>query len=96
MIMSNTKQYQLYRGGATVDKYGQKTKKNYTPVKLVEVSTSLYSETNVNNPNYSDVTYIGIYLGENIFQEGDKLGSEFIVLKIIPCGRWTRLMLKEV
>lgn len=97
MITRNTRQFQLLRGGTTVDKYGQLIKAQYSPIGTVDVFTSLYSDTNLaNNPNYKEVTHIGIFYGENIFQEKDKLDDKFIVLKIVPCGRWTRLLLKEV
>lgn len=97
MITRNAKPYTLSRGGTTVNKYGQLLKEKYTPIGTVEVFTSLYSETNLaDNPNYKEVTHVGIFYGENIFQEKDKLDDKFIVMKIVPCGRWTRLLLKEV
>ena len=91
----------------TLNDYGEKvlstdstTKAKDTKDSINDVTAEMmvkqYSQTNVQDPRFVDVQYIGLTKAAISINEVVSIdGTDYMVLYVIPSGRYTQVMLKE-
>lgn len=79
------------------DAYGQKRKQGSTS-RTVEMFVKVYSQSNVSDVRYCDVTNIGLTYDASITDENQIVidGATYNVLYVIPSGRMYQILMKKV
>lgn len=79
------------------DAYGQKRKQGSTN-RTVEMFVKVYSQSNVSDVRYCDVTNIGLTYDTSITDENQIVidGATYNVLYVIPSGRMYQILMKKV
>lgn len=78
----------------TLNDYGEKVLS--TDSTTAEMMVKQYSQTNVQDPRFVDVQYIGLTKAAISINEVVSIdGTDYMVLYVIPSGRYTQVMLKE-
>lgn len=79
------------------DAYGQKRKQGST-TRTVEMVVKIYSQSNVSDVRYCDVTNIGLTYDTSITDENQIVidGATYNVLYVIPSGRMYQILMKKV
>lgn len=79
------------------DAYGQKRKLGST-TRTVEMFVKVYSQSNVSDIRYNDVTNIGLTKDSLITDENQIVidGATYNVLYVIPSGRLHQILMKKV
>lgn len=79
------------------DAYGQKRKQGSTS-RTVEMYVKVYSQSNVSDVRYCDVTNIGLTYDTSITDENQIVidGATYNVLYVIPSGRMYQILMKKV
>lgn len=79
------------------DAYGQKRKQGSTS-RTVEMFVKVYSQSNVSDVRYCDVTNIGLTYDTSITDENQIVidGATYNVLYVIPSGRMYQILMKKV
>lgn len=79
------------------DAYGQKRKQGST-TRTVEMFVKVYSQSNVSDVRYCDVTNIGLTYDTSITDENQIVidGATYNVLYVIPSGRMYQILMKKV
>lgn len=78
----------------TLNDYGEKVLS--TDSTTAEMMVKQYSQTNVQDPRFVDVEYIGLTKAAISINEVVSIdGTDYMVLYVIPSGRYTQVMLKE-
>ncbi len=79
------------------DAYGQKRKQGST-TRTVEMYVKVYSQSNVSDVRYCDVTNIGLTKDASITDENQIVidGATYNVLYVIPSGRMYQILMKKV
>lgn len=80
-----------------IDGYGQ-TKKNVKEKVASEMVVHIYSQTNVTNPKYVDIDYLGIYNPQvNISIDDDIIfnNNQCSVMYIVPANRYNIVYMKK-
>ena len=81
----------------TVDEYGQ-TKRYIKEEIASEMVVHIYSQTNVTNPKYVDIDYLGIYNPQvNISIDDDIIfnNNQCSVMYIVPANRYNIVYMKK-
>lgn len=79
------------------DAYGQKRKQGSTS-RTVEMFVKVYSQSNVSDVRYCDVTNIGLTYDASITDKNQIVidGATYNVLYVIPSGRMYQILMKKV
>lgn len=78
----------------TLSDYGEKVLS--TDSTTAEMMVKQYSQTNVQDPRFVDIEYIGLTKAAISINEVVSIdGTDYMVLYVIPSGRYTQVMLKE-
>lgn len=78
----------------TLNDYGEKVLS--TDSTTAEMMVKQYSQTNVQDPRFVDVEYICLTKAAISINEVVSIdGTDYMVLYVIPSGRYTQVMLKE-
>lgn len=79
------------------DAYGQKRKQGST-TRTVEMVVKIYTQSNVSDVRYCDVTNIGLTYDTSITDENQIIidGATYNVLYVIPSGRMYQILMKKV
>lgn len=82
---------------AGTDAYGQKRNLGST-TRTVEMMVKVYSQSNVSDVRYNDVTNIGLTKDSSITDENQIIidGVTYNVLYVIPSGRLHQVLMKKV
>ena len=79
----------------TLNDYGEKVLSTDSST-TAEMMVKQYSQTNVQDPRFVDVQYIGLTKAAISINEVVSIdGTDYMVLYVIPSGRYTQVMLKE-
>lgn len=79
------------------DAYGEKRKLGST-TRTVDMVVKIYSQTNVSDVRYCDITNIGLTYDASITDENQIIvnGATYDVLYVIPSGRLHQVLMKKV
>ena len=79
------------------DAYGEKRKLGST-TRTVDMVVKIYSQTNVSDVRYCDITNIGLTYDASITDENQIIvnGTTYDVLYVIPSGRLHQILMKKV
>lgn len=79
------------------DAYGEKRKLGST-TRTVDMVVKIYSQTNVSDVRYCDITNIGLTYDASITDENQIIvnGTTYDVLYVIPSGRLHQVLMKKV
>lgn len=79
------------------DAYGQKRQSGST-TRTVEMFVKVYSQSNVSDIRYTEVTNIGLTKDSSITDENQIVidGATYNVLYVIPSGRLHQVLMKKV
>ena len=77
--------------------YGEKRKLGST-TRTVDMVVKIYSQTNVSDVRYCDITNIGLTYDASITDENQIIvdGTTYDVLYVIPSGRLHQVLMKKV
>lgn len=77
--------------------YGEKRKLGST-TRTVDMVVKIYSQTNISDVRYCDITNIGLTYDASITDENQIIvnGTTYDVLYVIPSGRLHQILMKKV
>ena len=94
MINNEMRTVTIKHFNETLNDYGEKVLS--TDSTTAEMMVKQYSQTNVQDPRFVDVEYIGLTKAAVSINEVVSIdGTDYMVLYVIPSGRYTQVMLKE-
>lgn len=94
MINNEMRTVTIKQFNETLNDYGEKVLS--TDSTTAEMMVKQYSQTNVQDPRFVDVQYIGLTKAAISINEVVSIdGTDYMVLYVIPSGRYTQVMLKE-